>query len=180
MSTEISFGHIYSSSAALALLRLSPLAISSASLMFSWAQDLFVSGFVNPKLATHPDHLSGKLLPFYMPSVWITGTTAIFVVYPGTAAIALANSFGAGAAGNPAARRLYMAGGLLSISHFYYGLRSKSLMAAIGDPKDPGVKNENSVRTWLAMHFQRSLFVNLPAWLCLLGATILVMLDGVS
>jgi hypothetical protein len=176
---SLTLNDISARDAGLALLRVGPIAVSSASLMFSWAQDLFVSAFVNPKLANHPDHISGKLLPYYMPGVWITGTTAIFIAYPGTAVLALANAVGAGAAQNPLARRLYLVGGALSLGHFYYGLRSKSLMAEIGSAKEPGIKNENKVRTWLAMHFQRSLFVNFPAWVALLGATIVILLDGV-
>ncbi|KAK9772056.1 hypothetical protein AB5N19_11678 [Seiridium cardinale] len=180
MASQLAQSNLDGRTLGLALLRLAPLSVSSASLMFSWAQDLFVSGFVNPKLSNHPDHLSGKLLPYYMPGVWITGTTAIFIVYPGTMLLALANSVGAGAVQNQLARRLYLAGGVMSIAHFYFGLRSKSLMAAIGSPKDPGIKNENVVRTWLAMHFRRSLFVNLPAWLCLVGATAVILINGIA
>ncbi|KAI1844907.1 hypothetical protein JX265_009533 [Neoarthrinium moseri] len=180
MASQLSQSGIDSHTIGLALLRLAPLSVSSASLMFSWAQDLFISGFVNPKLANHPDHLSGKLLPYYMPGVWITGTTAIFIAYPGTMLLALANSVGRGAVENQLARRLYLAGSVMSIAHFYYGLRSKSLMAAIGSPQDPGVKNENVVRTWLSMHFRRSLLVNLPAWLCLVSATAVVLINGLD
>lgn len=169
---------ISAAQAAHALLRLAPLAVSSASLMFSWAQHLFVSGFVNPRLAAHPDHIAGQLLPYYMPRVWITGTTAIFIAYPGTAALALINGFGASACHNDLARHLYLAGGVLSIAHFYFGLRSKRLMTAIGNAAKPGLANENSVRTWLAMHARRSALVNLPAWLLLLGATVVVVVNG--
>ncbi|KAK2601838.1 hypothetical protein QQS21_004621 [Conoideocrella luteorostrata] len=179
MSTSNDPANITAAKAALALLRISPVAISSASLMFSWAQDLFFSAFIHPNLAQVPNNPAGKLMPHYMPTIWTRGTPAILISYPGVFALAMANGYGAAKCSSLLAARLYLAGGLFSISHFYYGLRSKALTSAIGDPSDPGAKNENSIKAWLAMNFKRSLLVNVPAWLCLVAATVVAVLEGI-
>ncbi|KAK0725830.1 hypothetical protein B0H67DRAFT_571674 [Lasiosphaeris hirsuta] len=164
----------------LVLLRLTPLVISSASLMFSWAQHLFFGNFVNSQLSAQPDHPAGKVLVHYMPEAMRRGVPAILALYPSAMALAFANSLGGYKVVHPVARRFYLASGVLSLAHFYFVPRVKRIVAAISAAKDPGVRNEDAMRDWLAMHTQRSLLVNFPAWLCLFVGTVLVVSEGIA
>jgi hypothetical protein len=158
-----------------ALLRVSPLVFSSASLMFSWAQDIAFKAFLHPSLRTDPGHPSGKILPRYLPAFMKPGLWGIGLTFLPSTALCVVN----GMSGQSLeVRNLYFAGAVLSIAHFCWGPSMFRILARIGDPKTAGVSNEDALETWLPRHHQRTLLVNVPAFFCILAATVASMAEG--
>jgi hypothetical protein len=159
-----------------ALLRLSPLAISSASLMFSWAQNVLFSSFLDQPLRDDLGHPTGKILPRYLSAFMRKGLKGIGLTYPTATILCIAN----GLRGQSRdVRRLYLAGAVLSLAHFCWGPKMFGLLRRIGDPKTAAVVNEEALAAWLPAHQTRTLLVNIPAFLCILGATVGVLAEGI-
>ncbi|KAI1080027.1 hypothetical protein F5B20DRAFT_148513 [Whalleya microplaca] len=160
-----------------ALLRVSPLVISSASLMFSWAQTVAFGSFLVPELQKDPAHPSGNILPRYMPAFMKPGLWGIALTYPTAMLLSIANSF---SGQSLYINRLYLIGGLFSLGHFYWGPRMMKLLYRISDPKEAGVRNEKDMASWIPIHHRRTFSVNVPAWLCLLAATLGTIAEGLN
>ncbi|XPS73976.1 hypothetical protein M3J09_006104 [Ascochyta lentis] len=158
-----------------ALLRVSPLIFSSASLMFSWAQDIAFKAFLHPSLRTDPGHPSGNILPRYLPAFMKPGLWGIGLTFLPSTALCIANGM---SGQSREVRHLYFAGAALSIAHFCWGPSMFRILARIGDSKTAGVANENALETWLPRHHQRTLLVNVPAFLCILAATVASIAEG--
>lgn len=159
-----------------ALLRVSPLVLSSASLMFSWAQDISLGAFLHPSLRDDPAHPSGNVLPRYLPAFMGPGIWGIGLTFPSAAVLCIANGLGPlggqGRGQSPGVRHLYLAGAAFSIAHFCWGPKMFAILARIRDPRTAGVPNEEALEEWLPNHRTRTLLVNVPAFLCILGATL--------
>lgn len=158
-----------------ALLRVSPLVLSSASIMFSWAQDIVFKAFLHPSLRGDPGHPSGKMLPRYLPAFMKPGLWGIGLTFLPSTALCIANGM---SGQSREVRNLYFAGAVLSIAHFCWGPSMFRILARISDAKTAGVANENAVEAWLPRHRQRTLLVNVPAFLCILTATLASMSEG--
>lgn len=159
-----------------ALLRVSPLILSSASLMFSWAQNIFLRAFLHPSLRDDPAHPSGMMLPRYMPVFLQPGLWGIALTYiPATITCTLN---GLMSNQSPEVRRLYLAGAMFSTAHFLWGPTMLALLNRISDPKKPGVANEEALAVWLPNHHTRTTFADIPAFLCILAATVASLAEG--
>ncbi|KAL4772034.1 hypothetical protein BDW60DRAFT_187992 [Aspergillus nidulans var. acristatus] len=75
----------------LVLLRTLPLVLSSASLMFSWSQDISLGAFLHPSLRNDPAHPSGTILPRYLPAFMRPGLWGIDSTYPPAAVTCVIN-----------------------------------------------------------------------------------------
>lgn len=155
-----------------ALLRLSPLVLSSASLMFSFSQDCSLGAFLHTSLRKDATHPSGKILPRYLPAFMKPGIWGIAVTFLPATILCVINGIGIGTRSQEA-RNMYWAGAALSIAHFCWGPTMFRILARIGDADTAGVPNENAVEEWLAKHRARTFIVNIPAFLCILKATII-------
>ncbi|KAJ5793501.1 hypothetical protein N7457_000100 [Penicillium paradoxum] len=160
-----------------ALLRISPLVISSASLMFSWSQDISLGAFLHPSLRDDAAHPSGKLLPKYLPAFMGPGIWGIGLTYPPATIICVTNGL---SNQSPEARKLYLAGALFSIAHFCWGPTMFAILGRIGDARSAGAPNENALQEWLPKHRARTLLVNIPAFVCILGATLATLTEGLA
>ncbi|RYP79850.1 hypothetical protein DL770_006496 [Monosporascus sp. CRB-9-2] len=158
-----------------ALLRLSPLVISSASLMFSWSQDISLGAFLHPSLRNDAAHPSGKILPRYLPAFMSPGIWGIGLTYPPATVLCVINGL---SGQSREARNLYFAGALCSIAHFCWGPSMFAILGRICDVKTAGVPNENALKEWLPRHRARTLMVNVPAFLCILAATLVTVTEG--
>ncbi|EDP49164.1 hypothetical protein AFUB_086120 [Aspergillus fumigatus A1163] len=118
-----------------ALLRISPLIISSASLMFSWSQDISLGAFLHPSLRHDAAHPSGKLLPRYLPAFMSPGIWGIGLTYPPATVLCVINGL---SRQSREARNLYFAGALFSIAHFCWGPTMFAILRRIGDVKTAG------------------------------------------
>jgi hypothetical protein len=161
----------------LAILRLAPLIISSGSLMCAWDQQNAFRSFLYPPLLAKPGHLSAHVVTewfraFATPTKWV-----IMLAYPFALFFAVLNVIGFGS-GNDAAMELhpqtkafYIAGGVLSVLHYYFGAWSMMWNAKISNKENIGKRNEDALRGWLGNNFMRMCWVNVPAWLCFVCAT---------
>lgn len=159
----------------IALLRLTPLVLSSASMMFSWAQDISLGAFLDPKLRSDTAHPSGNILPRYLPAFLKPGLWGIGLTYLPATALCIANGL---SGQSREVRNLYFAGAALSLAHFRWGPSMLRILGRIGDPKTAGTPNEEALEVWLAKHHQRTLLVNVPAFLCILTATLATVVEG--
>lgn len=160
-----------------ALLRISPLAISTASLMSSWIQVISFGAFLHPSLRNDPTHPSGKILPRYLPALLKPGLWVIGVTYPPTTVLCIVNGL---SSQNREISRLYFAGALLSIAHFCWGPSMFAVLRRIGDPKTAGVPNEDALENWFPKHHGRTFLVNVPAFLFILAATLATITEGLK
>lgn len=127
--------------------------VISGSLMCAWDQQNAFRSFLAPPLLAKPGHLSAQVVvdwfaEFSKPTKWV-----ILLSYPLALAFALANIFfgavGAGAGLHPQTKAFYVAGGLLSILHFYFGSWSMMWNARIDSKVNVGQANEDALRGWL-------------------------------
>lgn len=158
-----------------AFLRISPLVISSASIMFSWAQDISLGAFLHDSLRNDPTHPSGKILPRYLPAFMKPGLWGIGLTYLPATVLCIVNGL---SGQSREIRQTYLAGALLSIAHFCWGPSMFAILRQIQDPKTAGISNENALEKWLPRHRSRTLFVNVPAFLCILAATLGAIAEG--
>lgn len=156
-----------------AIMRLSPLIISSGSLMCAWDQQNAFRSFLAPAMLKKPGHMSAHVLvdwfgEFARPTQWV-----IILFYPIALLCAFFNAWGAPGAGlHPHTKYFYTAGGILSILHFYFGAWSMMWNAKMASKDDIGKKNEEAVRGWLNNNGMRMVWVNLPAWIMFVCATV--------
>ena len=156
----------------LAILRLSPLIISSASLMCAIDQQNAFRSFLSPPLIQKPGHLSAHVVvewfaAFARPTKWV-----IILAYPFALLFALVNALGAVGAGlHPQTKAFYIAGCVLSVLHYWFGAWSMQWNAKISSTENVGVRNEDALRGWLGNNYSRILWVNIPAWLMFVCAT---------
>jgi len=156
----------------LALLRLSPLMISSASLMCAIDQQNAFRSFLEPTLLEKPNNAMAHIVvhwfaAFARPTKWV-----IMLAYPFALILAFINSFGAaGSQLHPQTKFFYTIGGILSILHFRFGAWSMQWNARISNKENIGKKNEDALRGWLGNNYTRMLWVNIPAWLMFVCAT---------
>lgn len=156
----------------LALLRLGPLIISSASLMCAWDQQNAFRSFLYPPLLAKKGHLSAHVVtewftPFAAPTKWV-----IILAYPFCLFLAGVNSLGAnGRALHPQTKAFYIAGGILSVLHYWFGAWSMGWNARISSKEDIGERNEDALRGWLRNNYSRMIWVNVPAWVMFICAT---------
>ncbi|KAK1966757.1 hypothetical protein LY78DRAFT_709980 [Colletotrichum sublineola] len=162
---------------ATSLLCVSPLVLSSASLMFSWSQDISLGAFLHPSLRDDPDHPSGKILPRYLPAFMKPGIWGIGLTYLPATVLCIINGL---RSQSNEIRRLYFAGSGLSIAHFCWGPTMFAILRRIQDPQNPGVLNEEALEAWLPKHHTRTLLVNIPAFACILGATLGLVAEGLK
>lgn len=145
--------------------------------MFSWAQDISLGAFLHTSLRNDPTHPSGKILPRYLPAFMKPGIWGIGLTYPPATVLCIFNGL---SGQSREVRHLYLAGALLSIAHFCWGPSMLAILRRIQDPKTAGVPNEDALETWLPKHHTRTLLVNLPAFLCILGATLATTTEGLK
>jgi hypothetical protein len=55
-----------------------------------------------------------------------------------------------------------------------------AILRRIGDGKNAGAQNEDTLQEWLPKHRARTLLVNVPAFLCILAATLVTLTEGLS
>ncbi|GAQ46356.1 hypothetical protein AAWM_00012 [Aspergillus awamori] len=152
-----------------AVLRLSPLMISSASLMCAIDQQNAFRSFLTPKLANRPGHVSGNLVHDWFPAFARTTKWVILLAYPLAGVVAVINSRAPGI--NPQTRYFYYAGGVLSVAHYYFGAWSMYWNSRICSKEKIGLRNEDGLRGWLGNNWRRMWLVNIPAWLMFVCAT---------
>ena len=156
----------------MAVLRLGPLMISSASLMCAWDQQNAFSSFLEPELLRKPGNICAHVVvdwfaEFAKPTKWV-----IILSYPFALIFAFINAYGAPGAGlHPQTKAFYTAGGILSILHFYFGTWSMMWNARISSKEHIGEKNYDALRGWLRNNASRMCWVNIPAWLMFVCAT---------
>jgi hypothetical protein len=183
----------------IALLRLAPLIISSGSLMCAWDQQNAFRSFLAPKLLEKKGDISAHVVvewfaEFAKPTKWV-----IFLSYPLALSVALVNVFvdvglatpsailnnnggkaavlaasavsSAGGGLHPQTKAFYIAGGVLSILHYWFGSWSMMWNARISRKVNVGQQNYDALRGWLANNFARMCWVNVPAWLMFVCAT---------
>ncbi|OQE31464.1 hypothetical protein PENSTE_c001G03606 [Penicillium steckii] len=160
-----------------ALIRVTPLVLSSASLMFSWAQDISLGALLHPSLREDPAHPSGKILPRFLPAFMKPGIWGLALTYPPATVLCLINGF---SDQSSEVRHLYLAGSLFSIAHFCWGPSMLAILRRIQDPNTDGVPNESALEMWLPRHHARTLLVNMPAFLCIFAATVGITLEGLK
>jgi hypothetical protein len=155
-----------------AILRLAPLAISSASLMCAWDQQNAFRSFLAPTLLAKPNYAMSHIVvhwfaEFARPTKWV-----IMLSYPCALAIAFVNAFTAAGDGlHPHTKALYAAGGVLSILHFWFGAYSMMWNSRISTKENIGKANEDALRGWLRNNGTRMAWVNIPAWFMFLCAS---------
>lgn len=175
MSSHFSTDNIHQ--LGLALLRVSPLVLSSASLMFSWAQDISLGAFLHTSLRSDPAHPSGKILPRFLPAFMKPGLWGIGLTYLPATGLCIANGLGGQ---SREVNQLYLVGAVLSIAHFCWGPSMFAILNRIQDPKTAGVPNEDALEVWLPKHHARTLLVNVPAFLCIFAATLCTLTEGLE
>lgn len=158
-----------------AILRVSPLVLSSASLMFSWSQDISFRAFLHHSLRNDPAHPSGNVLPRYLPAFMKPGLWGIGLTYLPATALCIVNGL---SNQTSEVRGFYLAGAVFSIAHFCWGPSMFAILRRIGDPQTAGVPNEDALETWLPRHHSRTLLVNVPAFLCIFAATLATITEG--
>ena len=148
----------------LKLLRLTPLVISSASLMCGIDQITAIKPFTQPILAKD----GSSVLPHWFLGFFQRTITVIAIAYPLATATALTNtlSYGFGQAADltPNAKYFYWAGAAFSAGHFLYGPWAARLIARICIKENPGRKNTDAAREWLRMNAIRMWTVDGPGW----------------
>ncbi|KAH9906646.1 hypothetical protein F4778DRAFT_722808 [Xylariomycetidae sp. FL2044] len=156
----------------ISVLRLAPLAISSASLMCAWDQQNAFRSFLAPPLLAKPGHMTAHVVvdwfaEFAKPTKWV-----IILSYPLALAFSFINAFSAAGDGlHPQTKVFYAMGGVLSILHFYFGSWSMMWNARISSKINIGKANEDALRGWLGNNGMRMTWVNIPAWIMFICAT---------
>lgn len=167
----------------MALLRVTPLVLSSASLMFSWSQDISLQAFLHDSLRGDSAHPSGKILPRYLPAFMKPGIWGIGLTYLPATVLCTFNGL---SAQGLEIRQLYFAGAVLSMAHFCWGPTMFAILARITDAKTAqdakaaGVPNETALEEWLPKHRTRTFMVNIPAFVCIMAATLATITEGLK
>jgi len=160
-----------------AILRVTPLVMSSASLMFSWAQDISLGALLHPSLRDDPAHPSGNILSRFLPAFMRPGICGLGLTYPPATVLCLINGF---SYQSSEVRHLYFTGAFFSVAHFCWAPSMLAILRRIQDPNTDGVPNESALEMWLPRHHARTVLVNVPAFLCIFAATLGILIEGLK
>lgn len=155
------------------LLRVTPLVTSTAAVMFSADQYLFLDALLAPP---HRER-ANELVPSYYRTFFGRGIWIIMTAYPLSIATGVANAYrssGGGSSvaaqlssggGNNGAARWYAAGAALALAHFAFVPSIMYKVQALYEGEGKGEGNQN-LKRWLDVHLVRSLLVDVPSWIC--------------
>ena len=144
----------------LTLLRVAPVVSTSMSLWFCVDQYTFFKNFITPPVREK----GNQILPLYWKHFLSKGLTSIFGLYGLSIGFGIANLY---KGANPS--RLYAVGAAFSAAHFLFVPFVAPKIQAMSEGKDTD-QNWDQQRKWLNVHAIRSLFVDLPGWVCFLAA----------
>ena len=164
----------------LMFLRLAPLLTSTATLMYAHDHDRFFRAFI------HPAHTpaANALIPSWTAAMMPRGGLTIFTLYPLTLLFALLNYFDVGATATVTGANVsgaimegavvggtqwYGYGALFTIAHFFFAKWAIGLLNAMKGDESKGRATED-MRKWVGMNVLRTMFVDLPGWVCYLVA----------
>ena len=175
----------------LKLLRLTPLVISTASLMCGIDQTTAIQPFTRPELA---QKRSGQVLPHWFPPFFQRTILVIAIAYPLAISTAYLNTIVGRQAGplsrpeasisqgifkfidgrpvSATARSFYYAGMCFSAGHFLYGPYAMRIIGRICDNKKPGDNNTTAAEEWLVMNATRLVTVDIWGWFMYLCAVV--------
>ncbi|KAK7992129.1 hypothetical protein PG996_012855 [Apiospora saccharicola] len=154
------------------LLRVTPLVTSTAAVMFSADQYLFLDTLLAPP---HRER-ANELVPSYFKTFFGRGIWIILTAYPLSIATGVANVYLGGSSGSgssvaaklssgSAAARWYAAGAALALAHFAFVPSIMYKIQALNEGEGKGEGNKN-LKRWLDVHLMRSVLVDVPSWLC--------------
>ncbi|KAK8085163.1 hypothetical protein PG997_006434 [Apiospora hydei] len=156
-------------STSIALLRITPLVLSTCVLRFSMDQLLFLWVFLNPRLAKH----ANTVLPSYLDIFTTRKSYILSAFYPALIATGLANRYSTQPSpqASSSAAWWYDGGTLLALLHFAFAARLKgkaqAIIAVTAARKDGGATaTAEKMLSWLHLHAFRSVFVDLPCMFC--------------
>ena len=132
--------------------------------MYAHDHDLFFRAFC------HPSHTgqANKLIPSWTAAMMPRGGATIFTLYPATLIFALLNFYGAGGRGEVSVSdtaRWYGFGSFFTVAHFFFAKWALGLLNAMKDDESKGKATED-MKKWVGMNVLRTLFVDLPGWVC--------------
>ncbi|KAK6850734.1 hypothetical protein PG987_000368 [Apiospora arundinis] len=149
------------------LLRVTPLVTSTAAVMYSVDQYMFLNNFLAPELRER----SNAIVPSYFKVFFRRGIWIIMTAYPLSIATGIANFYrGGGKLGgssNNGAGRWYAAGAALALTHYAFVPTVMYKVQALFEGEEKGNGNGNKdLKRWLDVHLVRSILVDVPSWLC--------------
>ena len=144
----------------LTLLRIAPVVSTSMSLWFCVDQYTFYRGLIVPPVREK----GNQVLPIFWKTWLPQGLTYIFGLYGLSIGFGIANLYQ-----GTTPSRLYAIGAAFSASHFLFVPFVAPKIQAMSEGADSD-QNWVQQRKWLKVHAIRSLFVDLPGWLCFLAA----------
>ena len=175
----------------LKLLRLTPLVISTASLMCGIDQTIAIKPFTRPELANKS---SSQVLLHWFPPFAERIILVIAIAYPLAISTAYLNTIVGRQAGslsrsepsisqgifkfidgrpvNATARSFYYAGMCFSAGHFLYGPYAMRIIGRICDNTKPGDNNTIAAGEWLVMNATRLVTVDIWGWFMYLCAVV--------
>ncbi|KAK7943130.1 uncharacterized protein PG986_012243 [Apiospora aurea] len=127
------------------LLRVTPLVTSTAAVMFSVDQYLFLDNLLAPP---HREQMN-ELVPSYYKTFFRKGIWIIMTAYPVSIATGVAN--------------VYRSSGERPPPNSAAGTTARGAGAVRGRGQGEGNRN---LRRWLDVHLVRSVLVDVPSWLC--------------
>ena len=176
--------------AGLAVLSVAPLLSSTASLIFTFSEDIFLRGFVHASptpAEVQLRHHANRILPTHLNHFFRPGLTIIFTTYPLSIATAAANIArhdtqvnisGLGATAKAAAG-FYIAGLAFSVLHFPFGPTAMRYIKQMREDQGvEGKEKEDNVAImgkWLKINAIRGAVADFPAWACYFVAFVLSM-----
>lgn len=153
------------------LLRVTPLVTSTAAVVFSADQYLFLDTL----LASPHRERANEIVPSYFKTFFGRGIWIILTAYPLSIATGVANVYRSGSAESSLAAKLssssngaarwYAAGAALALAHFAFVPSIMYKVQALNEGEGKGEGNKNLQR-WLDVHLLRSVLVDVPSWLC--------------
>ncbi|PYH90721.1 putative integral membrane protein [Aspergillus ellipticus CBS 707.79] len=154
------------------LLRVAPLASSTASLVHANCERIFNSAFLQPSLRTRSD----AVLPQWFNNVFHRAVGVVLTLNLTSLSTAIANIY---LAPNPrpwpvSRTTFYWVGLVGAIGHLLFvPLVAPPIQRMVEDTK--GEKEaSNEMETWLSIHRVRMLVADLPAWFGFIGAVLVV------
>ena len=147
--------------ASIALLRLAPLLLSTATLTFAHDHDLFFRAFLAPRLTSQ----STAIIPPFVDTYMARGGLTIFTLYPSTLILALVNARSVGF--------WYGLGAAFTVGHFLYAKWAITLLENMRGEKTG--RGREHMRDWVRMNAIRTMTVDAAGWVCYLIAVLRVM-----
>ncbi|KAK8120144.1 hypothetical protein PG999_004264 [Apiospora kogelbergensis] len=146
------------------LLGVAPLVTSTAAVMFSVDQYLFLDNFLAPQLRDR----TNEIVPSYYKSFFRKGIWIIMTAYPLSIATGVANYYRAGqlsSSSHNGAGRWYAAGAALAFAHYAFIPSIMYKVQALFEGEGKGEGNKD-LKRWLDVHLVRSVLVDVPSWFC--------------